>query len=295
MDVRALECFVAVAEELHFHRASNRLNLTQPALSQRIRALETQLGVALFDRDRRRVSITAAGAAALDPARAAVANAMRFKALAIAASQGKAGRLRLGFTVIAFYGGLPRAVRRFRERYPDVAVELAEMNSPRVESALLAGEIDLGILHPPLEHSELMRRDLPGERMTLAVPEGHRLVAHDRIAIADLADEPLLAAPRAVGPAFYDRLAAFFREAGIQPRIHQEVTPMTTLTGLVAAGAGVGLVTRGIAEAGRPGVVFRAVEPEPPPLPLAAAWTPPAPTPAATRFLAVVAAETEQT
>lgn len=290
MDIRSLSCFVAVAETLHFGRAATRLHLTQPALSQRIKALEEEIGAELFARSRRHVALTPSGEAFLEPARAAVIQANRAKLQARRALQGEAGRLRLGFTVIAFYGMLPEAVQAFRRRYPDVVVELSEMNSPTLEAALEQGTLDLGILHPPLATPGLSMRALPEEPLLLALPERHRLAAHDIVAIHDLGDEPLLVAPRAIGPHFYDRIVALFQGAGISPRFVQEVTPMTTLVGLVATGAGLGFVARGIAETGRPGVVFRPVEPAPPALPMAAAWAGAAPSAPAQRLLEVVEA-----
>jgi DNA-binding transcriptional LysR family regulator len=287
MDIRSLSCFVAVADELHFRKAARKLHLTQPALSQRIRALEHEVGAELLVRDRRSVALSAAGAAFLPPARAAVEQAALARRAALRAVRGEVGHLRLGFTVIAFFGALPEAVRKFRARYPDVAVELREMNSPSVESALAMGEIDLGILHPPIS-ANLITSALAPQRMLLALPARHRLAGKTTIAVSDLKDEPFLVAPRTVGPSIYDRLIGLFQGAGISPRIVQEVTPVTTLTGLVAAGTGLGFVTEGIAHAGRPGVVFRPVRPAAPSLPMAAAWRPPVLSASGERFLEIV-------
>lgn len=205
-------------------------------------------------------------------------------------SGAEVGRLRLGFTVIAFYyGKLPEAVRTFRTRFPDVIVELAEMNSPSLEAAIAAGEVDVGVLHPPLATAGLVVRSLPDQNFVLALPAMHRLTAKPIIAVAELEDEPFLIAPRDIGPSIYDRVIALFRGQGISPRIIQEVTPMTTLAGLVAAGTGMGFVTEGIALVARPGVAFRPVLPAPPSLPMAAAWREPALSRSGERFLEVVA------
>lgn len=289
MDIRSLACFVAVAEDLHFRRAADRLNITQPALSQRIRTLEREVGAPLLERDRRHVLLTAAGTAFLDPARAAVANAAQAKSQALRAVRGEVGRLRLGFTVIAFYSALPEAVRLYRSRFPDVAVELAEMNSPLLERSLAAGEIDLGILHPPIEIPNLSVHALQSQRLVLALPEQHALAAQQTICVRDLDRQAFLIAPRQIGPSIYDRVIAMFRTEGISPQIVQHVSPMTTLVGLVAAGAGLGFVTEGVADAGRPGVTFRPVSPDPPTLPIAAAWAGSVPSAAAERFLELVA------
>ncbi|MCO4319494.1 LysR substrate-binding domain-containing protein [Phyllobacterium sp. 21LDTY02-6] len=288
MDIRSLECFIVVAEELHFHRAAARLNITQPALSQRIRALEHEVGVALLERDRRSVSVTAAGSAFLGPARTALASARNAGAEALRAARGEVGRLRLGFTVIAFYGFLPEAVRVFRERHPDVLVELAEMNSPSLEAALVAGSIDIAMLHPPIEMPGLSLTAMPSQRLVLAMPANHPLAASPVVSVKDIGGAPFLAAPRHIGPHFYDRVIAMFREQDVALNIVQEVSPMTTLAGLVAAGAGMGFVTEGIAALRRPGIVYKSVTPQPPELPLAAAWMGKEPTAVSRRFMAVV-------
>jgi len=275
LDIRSLACFVAVAEDLHFRRAAERMNLTQPSLSQRIRALEMEVGAVLFERDRRGVALTAAGTAFLGPARQAVKHANVAKTQALRAVRGEVGHLRLGFTVIAFYGVLPQAVQAFRAQYPDVQVDLIEMNSPSLEVALAAGEIDLGVLHPPLSTPNLVVRPLPDEPLVLALPATHPLARETTIRVLDLAGEPFLLAPRSIGPSIYDRVIALFQAEGVSPKVIQDVTPMTTLTGLVAAGVGLGFVTEGIAKVARSGVQYRPVVPAPPSLPMAAAWRKP--------------------
>jgi DNA-binding transcriptional LysR family regulator len=189
---------------------------------------------------------------------------------------------------------LPEAVQLFRSRYPQLHVELVEMNSPSLESALLTGMIDLAVLHPPLSSPDLQIHPLPEEQMVLALPSNHPLCDRRVIDIADLAGEHFLIAPRAIGPNIHDRVIALFAAADISPDIVQEVTPMTTLTGLVAAGVGMGFVTAGISRLSRPGLAFRRVRPAPPSLPIAAAWLKPEPQPSARRFIDIVSALVEQ-
>lgn len=285
MDLRSLACFLAVAEHLHFGRAAAQLHMTQPALSQRIRALEKQLGVDLFKRDRRHVSLTPAGVAFLEPARIAASQADLAKQAALRAARGDLGTLRLGFTVIAFHQVLPPALNDFRARHPDVVVELVELNSPMLEASLAAGEVDLGLLHPPLSTPGLSTRPLPDVRYRLALPSDHPLAAGDRIELSQLADQPFIVGARKIGPSIHGRTIAWFASQAISPRIVQEAVPVTALLGLVAAGIGMGLVPEGLAELSRPGVAFRDVEPEPPRLPLAAVWQSPSLSPTAERFL----------
>ncbi|MGV0742553.1 LysR family transcriptional regulator [Mycolicibacterium sp. XJ870] len=287
MDLRSVECFLRVAETLHFGRAATDLHLSQPALSQRIRTLERDVGATLLDRDRRGVRLTAAGLAFQGPARAMLAHGGHAIDIARRAEHGLHGRLRLGFTVIASYTHLPRAVKRFRGDFPDITIDLVEINSPAVEEALDRGEIDIGLLHPPLARTQLRCRALPDEPLMLAMPVGHRLCEHASVTFGDLTGESLLTAPRSVGPVLFDKLIGCFRSAGVEPDVVQEATPVTTLAGLVAAGAGIGFVTRGVALATRPGVVFREVVGTPG-VPMAIAWPGEQPPPTAQRFLDVV-------
>jgi DNA-binding transcriptional LysR family regulator len=272
MDVRSLSCFVAAAEELHFHRAAARVFLSQPAFSARIQALEAEVGTALFERDRRRVRLTAAGEALLEPARQAMRQAAHGVAAARRASRGESGHLRLGFTVIAIHGTLPQAVHEYRTTHPDVALELSEMNSPSVERALAADDIDVGVLHPPLTTPALSTQAIAAEPLLLALPAAHPLARRRLLKWRDLAELPFLIAPRRVGPDIYDRLIGCCHAAGFTPRIVQEATPMTTLVGLVAAGVGAGFVAACIASAPRAGVAFRPLSPPAPALPMALAW-----------------------
>jgi DNA-binding transcriptional LysR family regulator len=287
VDLRSVESFLRVAETLHFGHAADELHLSQPALSQRIRTLERDVGATLLERNRRTVRLTAAGQAFVAPARATLAHAKHAVESAQRAAQGLHGRLRLGFTVIASYTALPQAVQAFRSRYPEIAVDLTEINSPAAEEALDRGEIDLGVLHPPLERPHLHTMSLPPEQLVLAIPAGHRLAGNPGITFADLADEPMLTAPRSVGPALFDKLISCFHDTGIEPRVVQEVTPVTTLAGLVAAGAGIGFVTRGVALSTRPGVLFRDVSGAPA-VPMAACWVPTDPEPTSRRFLEIL-------
>lgn len=284
MDTRTLACFIAVAEGLNFRRAAQQLHLTQPALSARIQNLETEIGAALFVRDRRHVALTAAGAALLPHARAAHGQAMAGKEQAQRAARGDSGLLRIGFTVLALYGMVPHCVREFRARHPGVRVELTEMNSPSLENALATDAIDVAVLHPPLYTPGLSTAPLPGERLVLALPAGHALARRKTVAVRDLAGLPFLIAPRSVGPSIYDRVIAMFQDAGISPDIVQEATPMTSLTALVSAGIGLGLVTAGMARLPRPDLAYRPLRPAAPMLPFALGWRG-VPTPTAQHFI----------
>ena len=272
MDARSLACFLAVADTLHFGKAADRVFLSQPALSARIRALEDEIGTTLFERDRRRVVLTAAGEAFLGPARSAAEQLALARSAALQASRGEMGTLRIGFTVIAIHGALPATLRDYRRRFPGVKVELVEPTSPAQEAALVAGHIDVGVLHPPLQAAGLASMALPVEPLCIAVPSGHRLARRRSVRFADLAGEPLLMAPRHVGPHLHDQLIASLHAAGVTPDVVQHATPMTTLVGLVAAGVGLGFAAACMSSAPREGVRFLPFRGSAPELPMAVAW-----------------------
>lgn len=160
MDLRSLEIFVAVAEELHFRRAAARLNTTQPAVSMRIRALEDLVGVALFARDRRSVALTEAGRSFLDHARSAVRHCRDGMLQARMAARGEIGLLRLGYTPLTSYAGMPTLVRRFREAHPCVRVELVQDVSAGLEAAVVADAVDIALLHPPVYQAGISFEEL---------------------------------------------------------------------------------------------------------------------------------------
>lgn len=256
MDIRALECFVVIAEELHFRRAAARLNMTQPSLTARIQVLEQEVGAQLLMRDRRRVQITEAGRAFFDHATIALRSSREAVRRARRAASGEAGQLRFGFTGLTSFSGMPELVQHFRLAHPEVEIELIHAETAVLEARLLADEIDVALLHPPvLNRLELMQ--LAPEALVLAMPASHPLAKADAIPIERLAGEPFLIGPRANAPHLYEQIILLCREAGFSPNIVQEVTAMTTLIGLAAAGAGCGFVTSSLQVIQRPGVVYR--------------------------------------
>jgi len=152
MELRHLRYFVAVAEELHFGRASARVHVAQPAVSRQIRALEEEIGLSLFERDRRRVVLTAAGAAFLEEARSLLQHVDRAVITAHRAARGELGSLRIGYVPAVVHTGLPEIVRAFRKRFSRVEVRLQEMNPAMQVDALLAERIDVGFVRGPIQN-----------------------------------------------------------------------------------------------------------------------------------------------
>lgn len=261
IELRQLRYFVAVAEEMHFGRAAARLHMTQPPLSQTIMALEAGLGAALFARTRRSVALTPAGAALLPEARHILLQAEALPELARRAACGASGRLTLAFVSTADYSVLPAFLRNFRTHYPQVQIELREATSDVQLDELLQGRVDAGLLILPLPdkaQAELDYLSVLSEPLILAAPEDlPALQGKSNIALADLADMPLIIFPRRLAPAFHDAILAYFRDLGITPHIGQEAIQMQTIIGLVSAGMGIALVPQSVSNLKRPGVAYK--------------------------------------
>ncbi|CQR61172.1 LysR family transcriptional regulator [Streptomyces leeuwenhoekii] len=275
MNLEQLRCVVVLAEELHFGRTARRLGLQQPALSQQVRRLEDELGVALFERTTREVGITAAGESFVAEARRALHHAEKARLAARQTGRGEVGRLSLGFVGSAVPELLPRLLRRFRRAYPGVELEMRELPSARQAEELLAGRIDVGILHAWGEGEMpegLAGQEIHREALVAALPRRHPLAALAPLPTARLAGEPFILFPRRLGPALHDRITGLARSAGFEIRVAQEAGHMQTILGLVAAEVGVSVVPRTMAALRQPGVAFQRLGPEPAPLPIQLVW-----------------------
>jgi DNA-binding transcriptional LysR family regulator len=291
VELRHLRYFVAVAEELHFRRAAERLHVSQPPLSQQIRALEAELGVTLFVRNRRRVELTAAGEALLGEARVVLAAAEHAVDHTRRVARGEAGALSIGFVGSAMYGALPDVLRLFRAARPGVELGLRELPTSEALAALAAGRIDVGVLRPAQVEPGIAIDVVRQEAVCAALPEGHRLAARDRIAMEELAGEAFVLLARREAPLLHGTLVAAMAALGAEPGEVQEVSEMRTVLGLVSAGLGVSLVPETMATAERAGVVFRPLSGHAPSVDLALAWREKDASPALAAFLAVAREE----
>lgn len=265
IDLRSWRQFVAVAEHLHFGRAAAQLAMTQPPLTLGIQQLERRLGVSLFERSRRSVRLSPAGAALIEPVRQLLRQAALLPALALAASQGEIGQLTLGFISTIAFGPLPRWLRDFRVVNPQVAVRLQEATSDVQLLALAQGEIDAGfLLHAPGvgPASPEQRLSVGVEPMLLALPEASPLAVARSFVLADVLAQGLVVFPRGIAPSLYDALLAYYHGHGVAPAIAQEAIQMQTIVNLVSAGLGIAWVPRTMTQLQRAGVVYRAL-PEP--------------------------------
>lgn len=276
-DLRQLRHFVAVAERLHFGRAAAALHISQPPLSRSIRRLEARLGVTLLARSSRRVELTTEGARFLEEAKRVLAQLERavLDVGSMAASPG--GQLRLGFVSLADFGVLPALLKAYKSARPGVALALREMLSPDQAAALAAGELDFGLLLPPVAGADLEHVVVQRERFVAALPLRHRLARGvgrkaGRLAVRELAGEAFVMAPRAIAPGLHDIVAALTARAGFAPRVAQEAIQMQTVVSLVSSGLGVALVPASVANLGRRGVVYRELADAHPKLDLWLAW-----------------------
>lgn len=259
MELRLLRSFVAVAEDLHFGRAARRLHISQPPLSAQIRRLEADIGVLLFERSRRGVALTDAGAALLGRARRILSDAERAREETRRTARGESGVLTVGYTLTASYRVLPRLVTRLRARHPDVRLELTEMRSALLPEALRSGRIEVGFVCAPVDAPGLRQRPLVRERLVAALPARHPLAGRAHVPVRQLAGQPFVLVRPEIEPGWALRSAAALRRAGVDPQVVQVTDSKIALLGLVAAGLGVSVVSESTSSLGRAGVVLRPI------------------------------------
>jgi DNA-binding transcriptional LysR family regulator len=273
VELRQLRSFVAVAEELHFRRAAEQLHLSQPSVSQQVRTLEYELGVQLFDRNRRGVALTPAGAALLDDARDVLARAARAAERAREAGSGSRGRLRLSLTR-SLTGGLAGAiVEAFRARYPDVALELSVGYTSLHAEQLRHGLIDVAFVRPPLLDPGIEEHELAREPLVCVLPKAHSLARRRAIDPADLDGEPLVWWPRDHGPGPWEEMLAAVYGERRRPAVTRTEPEEERLVHAVAEGAGVSFIMLERSRTLRvPGAVYRRFTAPEPTVGIALAW-----------------------
>jgi DNA-binding transcriptional LysR family regulator len=258
VELRQLRYFIAVAEAGNFSRAAANLHMSQPPLSMQVKALEEDLGVQLLERSNHGATLTPAGAAFLEEARAALARLESARQRAQLVSRGEIGRLSVGFVSIADYGVLPPALKAFRARYPHVEVQLHELTTDAQIRELRANQLDLGIALAPLEEPDLDFARLHDEELVLALPSSHRAGrAQEAVDLRTLAAESFIVPPRDIAPGLHDLIIGQCRAAGFAPRITQHARQMQTVISLVASGMGYALVPSSVRNLNRPGVQYR--------------------------------------
>ena len=255
IELRLLRYFAAVAEERHVGKAAARLFISQPALSQQIRALEEQVGVPLFTRHPRGVELTEAGEVLLDEARAVLGEADRLESTVMQLRRGRGETLRIGLPPGLPRALLPRLLAALREQEPEAGADIRELTTPEQVAALVDGTLDLGLVREPVTDDRLSRRTLLVEPLGVSLPAGHRLAGESSLSLRQLADELFVCFPRAWAPALHDVLVDELRVRDIQARF-QDSEHLSTTEGMVAGGLGITLSAPPWLE-DVPGIVWR--------------------------------------
>jgi DNA-binding transcriptional LysR family regulator len=240
IELRLLRYFAVVAEERHVGNAAARLYISQPALSQQIRALEDQVGMPLFVRHPRGVTLTEAGEVLLEEARAVLGGSERLEATLEELRSGRTAGLRVGVPPGLPQTLLPGVLAAWREREPAARIELRELTTPEQIAALHEGSLDLGVVREPVDDDRLARRTLLIEPLGVSLPAGHPLAARESLTLRELADELFVCFPRPWAPSLHDVLVGELREQGIDARF-QDSAQLATTIGMVAAGQGLTL------------------------------------------------------
>jgi DNA-binding transcriptional LysR family regulator len=263
MELRHLRYFIAVADELSFSRAAERLRIAQPPLSQQIQALETELDVKLFDRKKRPLQLTLAGQAFLEEARVMLTQLQQAVQKTQRIHQGELGSLTIGFTSSIANGILPNILRSFRQQYPAVKLVLREGNSAFQIQGLRDRQTDIVFVYQdpvPLEVHDLEFMRLSQESLVVALPQSHRLSTQPNIALIDLVDEEFIMPLRQMVSGLPEQIRYLCAQAGFVPKVAQEATFMVTILGLVAGEIGISVLPSSVQNLHRKGVVYRPIQ-----------------------------------
>jgi DNA-binding transcriptional LysR family regulator len=264
IEFRHLRYFVAVAEELHFGRAAERLRIAQPPLSQQIRQLETELGFQLFHRTKRSVMLTEAGAVFLQESRRLLCQLEQAVQTGRQVSRGEQGQLVIGFISSAAYNVLPPILRSFRAAFPEVKLELHELTTDQQIHWLSDHRLDVGLIRPPIDDLTLHMQTIFQEPLVLALPDRHPFAQQSRISLKSIAAELFILFPRSLAPGLYDQIISLCQQAGFSPTVVQEAIQMQTIISLVAAEIGIAIVPVSLKNLQRTGVVYKPLQEETP-------------------------------
>ncbi len=259
MDLRQLKYFVTVAEELSFVRAAQRLHMSQPPLSQQIKALEEELGVELLSRTRREVKLTDAGRVFLAESRELLEKAQAVAHRTRQAGGGEQASLRVGMATSALFHVLPTLLDRVKARLPGVSMTITDMNSDEQVRSLTVDRIDLGFIHARPDTRGLARCNVVVDTFAVALPATHALAGRADLALRDLQDEAMVAFSREHAPALFDALIASCQQEGFSPRIGHVARHPASVLQMVQLGLGVSIVPRAYSNHAPPAVVFRHV------------------------------------
>jgi DNA-binding transcriptional LysR family regulator len=285
MELRGLRYFLAVAQELHFGRAALRLHISQPPLTQHIKKLEADLGVLLFDRTKRSVKLTAAGAALLVEAQRVLVDVEGLRRVVRVAESGETGLLRAGFMSSAPFARARELYACLARDLPGVSVTWHGLTTSEQVHALRAGQIDLGFLHLPADTSGLEALTVVRDRLVIAVHASHPQAGRSAAPLRLFRDDGFILPPRESAPGLHDLIVGTCTSAGFSPAIPHRARDMLAMISLVSIGSGVSIVPRWLTAAGFPDVRFLRIQGPSPMVELALAWNPDNPSPVLARAL----------
>lgn len=286
MELRQLRYFVAVAEEMHFGRAAEKLHVVQPALSRQIAALERELGFPLLERTRRRVAFTPAGELFFHEAKESLQRIDRAVVSAGMTARGELGSLAIGYVASAMWSVLPRILESFLRERPGMTFDLVQLDADVQLQRLRDGLLDVGFIRPlGFDDDVVATETVWREPLVVALPAAHALADRDEIDLGELRDETFLIPSRRRSRALHDVHISLFREHGFSPSTIEANTPSALL--LVSLGRALALTPESLRESGARDVVFRPLRPPVPTLELALAYRCADASPAARAFVAI--------
>ena len=289
-DLRQLHQFIAVAEELHFHRAAARLNMSPPPLTTAIRKLEEEIGVELVERGNRTLGLTAAGRVFLEEARLTIRQAERSILMARQTASGQTGLIRLGYVGSALYGRLPDVIRSFREKNPDVRIGLVEATSAQQVERIRDGSMDIGLLIPPIaDDGDLAFQTFDDDRLAIALPRSHPLAETPKVTVSDLADEKFVLWPAVEGRGFHLKVVRLCADAGFVPTVVQEAHGMHAVLSLVAVEAGISIAPQSMSGFRSDRIAFHPIPEDAARFELSLCYREPVINPALSQFLKITA------
>lgn len=262
MNLKQLGYFIAVAEELHFGRAAERLGMAQPPLSRQIKQIEEDLGAILFNRGRRTVSLTQAGERLLERGRGLIADVDDLKLEIRRLGQGAEGRLRIGFVGSSTYGILPNIIKSYRAHHPEVSLTLAPMNNAQLHRSLVQREIDVAFARPELGDAEFVTRHLQTEPMIAAVPDTLATGSSQTITLDEIATQAMILYPEYPRPSYADLVLKGCAAQALEVTNRIFTMDLQTALSLVAIGEGICVVPASVGSAARNGIRYCAIEPD---------------------------------
>lgn len=257
MDILQLRCFLAAADEMHFGRAAKSLDMLPASLGRHIKLLEERFETRLFLRTTRSVSLTEAGQAVLEDARALVAQADRFEERLRGMRRSESPLLKVGAIDSAANGLMPQLLQLMRVHHPEIEIQLIEQKTIHLLPKILSGSIDIAFCRPPdIRDPKIYFQTLFYESAVVALPDDHPLSGRPALSIQDLANAPLIVPDRRSRPHSHDLTIKLFTDAGLGARIAQVAEEKHTIVNLVATGAGLAIVPRWVSRIAVPGVAF---------------------------------------